>query len=162
MMAILRLLSISTLIFTISSLAIANDFPTHPDPIMTPGSVCNDADENRYPEGIAYCERDVETRTKREIIRRYDAKLGFHIQSMNRNHFKIDHLIPLCAGGSNEVSNLWPQHRSIYELTDPLEPLLCEKMARGRIRQKDAITFIIQAKMRPEKAPEAYRYLRQL
>jgi hypothetical protein len=65
---------------------------------------------------------------------------------MNRADFKIDHFIPLCAGGSNDSVNLWPQHKNVYEITDPIEPLLCAKMAQGRLSQTDAIKLIVRAK----------------
>ena len=65
---------------------------------------------------------------------------------MPRADFKIDHYIPLCAGGSNDESNLWPQHESVYQITDPLEPLVCEKMAAGKLTQAQAIELVRQAK----------------
>jgi len=65
---------------------------------------------------------------------------------MDRKDFKIDHFIPLCAGGSNDPSNLWPQHKSVYEITDPVEPLICAKMAAGKLDQAYAIKLITTAK----------------
>lgn len=121
-------------------------FPTNPDPQLTPGSLCQRATRYRYAEKIAYCERDVEGRLKSRIIQTYNHDLGFNIQPSQRSQFKIDHLIPLCMGGSNDVTNLWPQHKSIYNITDPLEPLLCEKMQMGRLSQRDAVVYILTAK----------------
>lgn len=128
-------------------------FPSGPNVEMTPGSVCTRADRYRYPEHVAYCERDVDTQTKWEIIRRYDRQLGYQIQSMPRGQFKIDHFIPLCAGGSNDISNLWPQHRTIYELTDPMEPLLCQRMSEGKLKQRDAIELVKLGKTDLSKIP---------
>jgi hypothetical protein len=65
---------------------------------------------------------------------------------MNRGDFKIDHLIPLCAGGANDELNLWPQHSSVYNITDPIEPVICQKMAEGKLSQKDAVAMVIFAK----------------
>ena len=73
-------------------------------------------------------------------------QLGYAIESMNRQDFKIDHYIPLCAGGSNDSSNLWPQHKSIYEITDPIEPLICKKMALGKLNQALAVELIMTVK----------------
>lgn len=129
---------------------------------MTPGSVCKNPSRYRYPEKIAYCERDVHSSLKREIIAEYDRKLGYRIQSMDRQAFKIDHYIPLCMGGSNRPDNLWPQHRSVYEVTDPLEQVLCEKMALGDIRQAQAIDLIRQAKNDLDKASEIFDYVQGL
>jgi len=120
-------------------------FPKGPDAVLTPGALCDHADSLRYPEKIAYCERDVSSNLKKEIFVRYD-QIGYRTQEMKRMAFKIDHFIPLCMGGGNDEKNLWPQHESIYQITDPLEPLLCEKMAEGRLSQKKAIEYIIEAK----------------
>lgn len=122
-------------------------FPKSPDPELTPGDLCHHADEYRYPERIAYCSREVERERKDLVIKTYDSVLQFHIHSLPRNKFKIDHFIPLCMGGSNEVKNLWPQHRSLYKVTDPLEQSLCEKLAQGKILQAEAIDLIKRAKL---------------
>lgn len=121
-------------------------FPVGPNPQLTPGKLCDKPTAYRYPEHIAYCQRDVTTDTKDILIQQYDQQLGYQIEKMNRADFKIDHFIPLCAGGSNETSNLWPQHKSVYEITDPVEPLICAKMSAGKLKQVDAVKLIVRAK----------------
>ena len=121
-------------------------FPQGPDPILTPGELCSTGNIRRYPEGIRYCPRDVQSDEKRNIIDTYDKARGFQVGQMPRGQFKIDHYIPLCAGGSNERDNLWPQHESIYNVTDPLEAAICEKMSQGKLKQADAIAIIKQGK----------------
>lgn len=130
--------------------AFANDdrFPTSPDDTLTGGSLCSHPTEYRYPEKIPYCKRHVSKELKNDIIKEYDS-LGFSIAKMDRNDFKIDHYIPLCMGGSNDRSNLWPQHKTVYEKTDPLEPLLCEKMSHGEMLQEEAVRLIKEAKADP-------------
>lgn len=118
------------------------DFPRGPNLQLTPGSLCQHPDRYRYPEKIPYCERNVSPGTKDDVIRHYDRELGYHVQQMPRREFKIDHYIPLCMGGSNEPNNLWPQHETVYTVTDPMEALACEKMALGRLRQARAIELI--------------------
>lgn len=137
-------------------------FPIGPNSTMTPGSLCSQPDAYRYPEHIAYCNRNVDTQTKRAIIAAYDRNFGYKIQQMNRGDFKIDHYIPLCAGGSNNVNNLWPQHRSVYEITDVLEATVCEKMAQGRLSQADAITYIRYGKANLSQVDELMRRLSAL
>jgi hypothetical protein len=124
----------------------SGDYPQGPNPNLTPGETCTHASTYRYPERIPYCDRNVTSDLKRAIIARYDRQLGYRIESMQRSKFKIDHYIPLCMGGSNDASNLWPQHESVYTVTDPLEPILCEKMAQGKLKQADAIDMIREAK----------------
>src|SRR4051812_42759867 len=81
-------------------------FPTAPNPELTPGATCATSNNYRYPEHIPYCERDVSQDEKAQVINTYDHELGYQIQKMDRQEFKIDHMIPLCAGGSNEETNL--------------------------------------------------------
>lgn len=128
------------------------NFPKGPDESLTPGVLCSRPDTYRYPEKIAYCERNVSTSEKAAIFQKYD-QIGYRTRSMRRQAFKIDHYIPLCAGGANDERNLWPQHESVYKITDPLEALVCEKMAAGRLKQKDAIAFVMEAKNNLDQAP---------
>lgn len=143
---------VCALIFSVSSAFASGDFPDSPDASLTPGSLCKAASEIRYPEQIKYCSRSVSSATKSSVMKNYDQTLGYQVTQRDRREFKIDHYIPLCAGGSNEPSNLWPQHESVYLHTDPLEPIICEKMAQGRLLQKDAVDFIRRAKANPYKA----------
>jgi hypothetical protein len=135
------------------------DYPVGPDLSMTPGSLCDHPDQRRYPEKIAYCNRNVESSLKWDIIRAYDQKPGIEINESNRGNFKIDHLIPLCAGGGNDTKNLWPQHKNIYQQTDPLEPLVCGKMSQGVLKQSRAIELIMRAKLNLSLVPEVMREL---
>ncbi len=138
---------IVSMTLVISSLSFAGQsFPTGPRAEMTPGSLCQQSRAFRYPERIRYCDRNVDSRLKNEIIREYDQEFGYAVRSMPRRDFKIDHFIPLCAGGSNNKDNLWPQHESIYLITDPLEPLVCEKMSEGSLSQAEAVQLIREAK----------------
>ena len=68
-----------------------------------------------------------------EVLRRYGIAPGTHPD------FEIDHLIPLCLGGSDDPSNLWPQPRRTIEETwnaeakDRLERLMCNMVCEGKI-----------------------------
>lgn len=147
----------------LSSVSFAgDDFPVGPNPQTTPGSLCQDSSIHRYPENIDYCERDVSTKTKKELIKMYDERFGYRIGQMNREDFKIDHFIPLSIGGSNSKNNLWPQHKSIYKVTDPLEHLLSEKISDGLITQDEAVRVIREAKMNLGRAPDLIDYVESL
>lgn len=136
-------------------------FPTSPDPRLTVGSVCEQAIEYRYPERIKYCGRDVSTQEKEIVMQAYE-KLGYPIHQIGRQKFKIDHYIPLCMGGSNNMNNLWPQHESVYVYTDPLEALGCQKLSQGRIKQAALIQLIFQAKKNPPLSRRVYDMLKAL
>ena len=144
-------------------LSLANDeFPKIPELSITTGKLCDYPISKRYPEGIDYCERSVSYSMKESIIHEYDHKFGYKISTLPREDFKVDHFIPLCAGGSNDLVNLWPQHKSVYSLTDPIEPLICEKMANGKLKQKEAIELIKVAKTNHDKINQIKSYLNNL
>ncbi len=134
-------------------------FPRIPSLSETPGKLCANPSSVRYPEKIAYCERDVDVYMKEDVIARYDNQLGYKIRTMNRYDFKIDHLIPLCAGGDNVEDNLWPQHKSVYAITDPIEPLICQRMEEGKLSQKEAVQMVIYAKTHLNELPRLMKIL---
>lgn len=151
------------LVAVFSSIAFGQgEFPQNPDQRLTPGSYCQHPDSRRYPERIAYCERNVSKGLKWQVINTYNRELHYDIDRSQRAQFKIDHLIPLCAGGSNNADNLWPQHESVYHITDPLEGTACEKMAQGRLRQQRAVELLIRAKLNLNEAPQIQKLLESL
>lgn len=152
------------LLITISSFAGSTfkaEFPTGPESTLTPGSLCDRPDAYRYPERIPYCNRDVDSSLKNDVFREYRDD-GYRLNPKDRQKYKIDHLIPLCAGGSNEEDNLWPQHVSIYTLTDPLEGVGCDKLKEGLIKQTELIKLILSAKKDLNLVPEVLRKLQSL
>lgn len=147
------------LFFSIS--VFAGSYPVGPDTAgLTPGSLC-ERGRSRHPQGITYCERNVSSSTKWEVIAAYnDLGEGYDINSRNRKDFKIDHFYPLCLGGSNHINNLWPQHESIFVQTDDIEHLTCEAVTQGRMRRKDALDLVIRAKTNLEEAAGILKDLR--
>ena len=140
----------------------SNKFPDNPDQNKTPGHLCENPDSTRYPENIKYCERNVDTGLKNRIIAEYDKELGYGIRKMNRGDFKIDHFIPLSIGGSNDIENLWPQHKSVYKFSDPLELHVFELMQKGKIKQVEAIRVIKECKLNLDRCAELDEYLKKL
>ena len=158
----LVLRSLFVISFLFQSFALASgSFPDGPELKETPGSLCLSGSK-RYPENITYCVRVVTSDLKKQIIRMYDQEFGYSIQKLPRDQFKIDHFIPLSIGGSNSMNNLWPQHRSVYEITDPIEQLLSEKISQAKIKQEEAIKLIKEVKLNLSKAPEIEHYLQSL
>jgi hypothetical protein len=125
---------LAAIAMVIGLLAIApvGAFEVLPDKNLTGGSVrtgdrdaaCGHAKESRGWMNAA--KRD-------EILRRYGQPPGTHPD------YEIDHLIPLCLGGSDDPSNLWPQPRRSIEETwnaeakDRLERLMCDMVCDGQI-----------------------------
>lgn len=127
-------------------------YPIGPEDSVTPGALCANPTEYRYPEKIKYCARNVESSEKELIIRDYDQRFGFKIRTMPRSDFKIDHLIPLCAGGANDNTNLWPQYKTVYVKTDRIEESVCILMGKGQMKQAEAVTLVLDVKHHLEKA----------
>lgn len=142
-------------------MAFAQEYPLGPDHRLTPGMLCELRVVFRYAERIPYCEREVAPEEKEIIFDQY-RKLGYRLNPNARRNYKIDHYIPLCAGGSNSHLNLWPQHVSIYQVTDSIEFKVCEKMKDGKLAQKDAVSLIMTVKLDLSRAHEVNRYLDNL
>ena len=121
------------------------EFPEGPVAKLTPGELCNHPSEYRYAERIPYCERDVSSHQKDDIFESYRRE-GYRLSPKTRSSYKIDHYIPLCAGGSNSDENLWPQHKTVYEVTDPIEQMGCEKMKLGLLKQAKFIQLLKKVK----------------
>ena len=105
-----------------------------PDPDSTEGSVRIDGnsveqacDRSNHPRGAMTADR------RDEVLIRYGLPPGQHPD------YEIDHLIPLCLGGSDDFSNLWPQPRRTIEpkwnaeAKDRLEHMLCQMVCNGQL-----------------------------
>lgn len=143
-----------------TSALFADGYPMGPDERLTEGQLCEHGDSHRYQEQIEYCNRNVSSAKKWDIIDKYE-ELGYEIRRYGRENFKIDHLIPLCAGGSNDESNLWPQHKEVYEQTDRIEEMTCRMMAQGKMTQAEAVELILDVKHNLEKASSVEASLRE-
>jgi hypothetical protein len=113
-------------------------FETRPNPNTTGGSVRIDGHDLSTTCGHAKEHRGSLRRAFRdEILMRYGLSPGTHPD------YEIDHLIPLCLGGSDDPSNLWAQpRRSIEpiwnaEAKDRLERFMCDMVCN---RQLDLTT----------------------
>jgi hypothetical protein len=79
-----------------------------PDPTLTPGAV-------RTTDVAAICStptsslRHWDRARDDRILAEYGLPAGPHPQ------FEIDHLVPLCLGGADSDSNLWPEPRRSLE-----------------------------------------------
>jgi hypothetical protein len=157
-----RMKGIRTSIFLLSTLlsTAVYSYTVSPELSITPGKLCDRPFEYRYPSQVAYCKRDVTYDTKKIVFTEY----GIDMESADfvRADYKIDHLIPLCVGGSNDPVNLWPQHKSSYDKTDLLEAELCKQMAKGNLSQAEAVDLVIEAKTHLERADQILRYVMRL
>ncbi len=124
-------------------------YPKTPDVELTPGKLCSYSDpdfEYWRPAGngnhYAYCERNVSWETKQYV---YDL---YGIPENDRRQYIIDHLIPLSVGGSNSISNLWPEHRSMTNKRMDFERILFENLRDGDHSQEDAVNKVLCEKFK--------------
>lgn len=101
-----------------------------PDARCTPGQVLTTSKRKVCTPGYAQTVRNVTTMTRRRVIARYDFKPS--------GRFEMDHLVPLSLGGSNDVTNLWPETAPMFYLKDRLEFALWRAVCDGRVKLRDA------------------------
>jgi hypothetical protein len=108
-------------------------FDVRPNPNLTGGSVRIDGHD------IRTCGHSKEHRAFMNHERRDEVLARYGLRSGPHPDYEIDHLIPLCLGGGDDASNLWPQpRRSIEpkwnaEAKDRLERLICNMVCAGQL-----------------------------
>jgi hypothetical protein len=129
----IKLLVIVLLATSLAAPAFA--FEVRPNANMTSGSVRIDGHDVQAACGHSKAYRGSMSNARcDEILTRYGLPPGTRI----RDH-EIDHLTPLCLGGSDDPSNLWPQPRRSIELEwnaeakDRLERFVCDMVCGGQL-----------------------------
>jgi hypothetical protein len=114
---------------------------TPPNATLTPGALCTARDPNfdkyDYPEQVARCKRNVNTAEKQKVADEYG-----HLPKSQWSNYEFDHLVPLCAGGSNDITNLWPQPLDQAKVKDQIEDEVCKGMRNGTMSQAQAVARI--------------------
>ena len=116
----------------------------YPDPRITPGAAdtLDVAALNRRYNGLTYSQshRKVSSATKKQVYKNagvpYPQKAG---------RYEVDHFWPLCAGGSNDIKNLWLEPASVslkgkalgFHQKDLLEAAICRKIRDGSISSEE-------------------------
>lgn len=130
----------------------------YPDPKLTVGKAdtLKVADLTaRYtsdcPKGKTECtysqsHRDVPDEVHKQVYDEYDVPAD----KRNIQDGEVDHLYPMCAGGSNDISNLWYQPAENkwngknfgYHEKDNLEKYICKQIVAGDLDPKLALKRI--------------------
>jgi hypothetical protein len=107
----------------------------YPDPKCTPGDVFNVTREQVCTPNYSSSVRDVSQSVKDQVYATYG------ITSHIGGQYEVDHFISLELGGSNEISNLWPEAASpkpgCHE-KDVVENYLHDQVCSGAMELSDA------------------------
>ncbi len=107
-----------------------------PDPACTPGAIFPAATKNKIcVPGYSGETRDVTESEKNQVYNEYG------IKTHKTGEYEVDHLISLELGGSNDISNLWPEPaepRPGFHEKDKVENYLHEQVCSGAISLTDA------------------------
>ncbi len=102
-----------------------------PDSACTPGAIVVDATKNDICRpGYSFLARNVSEATKNKVFEEYG------VISRSKGEYEVDHLVSLELGGSNDISNLWPEKASPtpgFHQKDTLENELHRKVCSGVI-----------------------------
>jgi SH3 domain-containing protein len=126
----------------------------YPDPTMTPGLAATlsvDDLKKTYtdncPNSKSSCtysqdHRNVPSSVHKKVYDEYNVPQA----QRNIKSGEVDHFYPLCAGGSNDISNLWYQpglgewngKDFGYHTKDKLETYICVQIKAGKLDPKEA------------------------
>jgi hypothetical protein len=109
-----------------------------PDPALTPGAICTQQDPHfqgyDYPDHVARCRRALSESGKQKVAASYG-----NVPRHKWKDYEFDHLIPLCAGGSNDLRNIWMQPIDEALDKDELERRICTGLRSGTMNQREAL-----------------------
>ncbi len=100
------------------------------DPACTPGAVLTTDKSIICVSGYTQTVRNVTTATKKKVFKEYGIPWSLH------SNYEVDHLISLELGGSNDISNLWPESYGIKNGSrskDVFENYLHHEVCAGRL-----------------------------
>jgi hypothetical protein len=106
-----------------------------PDPACSPGAVLTTDIKTICKVGYTATVRNVSTTTKKKVFQEYDIPYSEH------SNYEVDHIISLEIGGSNDISNLFPESYTIpngARVKDTFENYLHKQVCTGKLSIADA------------------------
>jgi len=108
---------------------------TLPDYACSPGAVLTTNTKVICVSGYTKTVRDVSTTTKKVVFKEYDIPYTQH------SNYEVDHIVSLELGGSNDISNLYPESYLIKDnarVKDKFENYLHKEVCNGTIAIDEA------------------------
>ncbi len=128
-----------------------------PDPACSPGAVLTTDVKTICTVGYTKTVRNVSTATKKKVFQEYDIPYSEH------SNYEVDHIISLEIGGSNDISNLFPESYLIpngARVKDTFENYLHKQVCSGKLSITEAQSEISSdwltyntARLNPAKTP---------
>jgi len=111
--------------FPLTTLQINGHYAAEPGGVIV-GDIC--------VAGYSSNVRNVQQSVKNEVIKNYG------IIDYNSTFYEIDHLIPLCLGGDNNIKNLWPEYvgGEGYKVKDNVEKCFLKKVCENKMLLSEA------------------------
>ncbi len=106
-----------------------------PDPQCTPGAIFSVSTAEICRSGYASSVRNVTESEKQAVYAEYG------IRHHTTGQYEVDHLVSLELGGSNDISNLWPEAASPkpgFHEKDDVENYLHDQVCSGHISLAEA------------------------
>ena len=106
-----------------------------PDSACSPGAVLTTDVKTICVVGYTKTVRDVSTATKKKVFQEYNIPWSTH------SNYEVDHIISLEIGGSNDISNLFPESYLITNgarVKDKLENYLHKQVCNGSMSIDEA------------------------
>lgn len=107
----------------------------NPDQACTPGAIFPVAADEVCKSGYSKGVRNVSQAEKDQVYAEYG------ITSRSSGEYEVDHFVSLELGGSNDISNLWPEPaepRPAFHEKDSVENYLHEQVCSGAITLQEA------------------------
>jgi hypothetical protein len=106
-----------------------------PDPACTPGDVLQVTKDEICKSGYSSSVRLVTDAEKNKVYEEYG------VATHNPGEYELDHFVSLELGGSNDISNLWPEPAAPkpgFHEKDKVENYLHDQVCSGALTLKDA------------------------
>ncbi len=106
-----------------------------PDSTCSPGAVLTTDVKTICTVGYTKTVRDVSVATKKKVFKEYGISYNLH------SDYEVDHIISLELGGSNDISNLYPESYTITNgarIKDKFENYLHRQVCNGSMDIKEA------------------------
>lgn len=106
-----------------------------PDPACSPGAVLTTDTKVICKSGYTKTVRNVTESTKKKVFKEYG------IPYSQRSNYEVDHIISLELGGSNDISNLYPESYTIKDnarIKDKFENYLHKQVCSGKMDISEA------------------------